>query len=508
MRRRGYRVIGPITRNALAFGGQLAARTAADYTGIRAIGSLGRAVLRNADLPLLAADTAYNIYSTTRGLNSGLRGQGHRRPTVSIPDSGMSGRRPPGSYFTPSTRSGRGSLRGTQRGGVFRIEDNPHGPVSGSNFKLYRKPSRLPRLVRSLTQPYTWTDHATLPTVTTDPGLQNYFSIPHLFYQQVIDFRNRLIQLRTGSELNGSTVSFGGQVRRERLGTYSNKMQFLNTTNHPMSITIMELACKRDLTPTMFWQSPAYQIGSGIWQWDGTPSGAFTQGYAAEHSVGQYTAGNAVIARPPTVSNQGYQYTARDYGANPLSVPLFRDYFKVKRSVTQMLQPNEIHIHNVNISPNMMLDNCKLRNYGTASGAAISPTALAGLTVYTFVIIRGIIAKSNDANQTTTSGGGVSLLQSVRLTGSVTTQVQKTRAAGQPFPFASSTSRINVLLGQGVRDTMLVDHAPMGPEAEPIDEPVVDELQLEEVEIPDPEDVHQAEGNPPLHGYVPPEPPP
>jgi hypothetical protein len=359
-----------------------------------------------------------------------------------------------------------------------------------------------------------WTDHVTQGTVETTPGLQNFFHIGHLTYNQIVNFRDRLIALRNNDY--NSIQSYGGQVLRERLGTYSNRMQFLNSTNHPVQMVIYELACKHDLYPSMTWRPPAFIPGTPLLGWDGTPTGAFNQGILAEHSASDYASGAAVVGVVPTVQNNNYQFTARDYGVSPMSSAVFRDYFKVKKKMVAVLQPNEIHNHSVSISPNMMLDNLKLRTAGAPIQpppanfpAQTCPSALSGQTVYTFVVFRGVVAKSSNANGTTTSGAGIDVLQTIKMSGSVITQIQRTRAAGNPFPFAVATQHINVVQGTAVRDVIMGDHAVSGPEfnEEGIGEPQVQEAVLDaSVELPDPEDIVSAP-NPPTTSYVPPAPP-
>ena len=273
---------------------------------------------------------------------------------------------------------------------------------------------------------------------------------------------------------------------------------------------VYELACKFDLYPSMTWRSPPFAPGGGFFDWDGTPEGAFNTGFLAEFNPSQYTGGAAVIGDVPTVDNSGFQFTARDYGSSPESTALFRDYFKVKKKMSAFLQPNEVHIHNVSIAPNMMLDNVKLRTVGAQKPeggplpSQVAPTALAGTTIYTFVVFRGVVAKSSVTNGTTTSGAGIDVLQTIKMSGSVITQIQRTRAAGNPFPFATATQHINVVQGTAVRDIIMGDHEPGGPALLEggIGEPQIQEPVFEDsIDLPVPETTTSAP-NPPTTSHV------
>jgi hypothetical protein len=349
-----------------------------------------------------------------------------------------------------ASRRRRVVVRSTRNSAVIRnLDRNPHAPVSFSRFKLYRKPSKVTRMVRNLTQPYTLTDHFN-DVITNQPGLQQTWQYSHLNYVELLQFRDRLRQLITHPATGSASI--GGMIARERFGTYNNNMQFLNSSNHPVKITLYEVCSKYDTYDPMQYTGPPAPQGVPLLTWRGDVTSAFQDGILHKESSSEYQAGLNVVGQVPSANNQGYQFTHRDYDCNLEGSALFRDYFRVKKKITKVLQPNETHIHNVNIKLNMMLDNVKMRNVaqnqpGGAPPVVQAPVSLANLTIFTFIVVRGLIAPSATGSTTTTTGGRLDILGTIKKTGSVIQQIQATRSALAVLPYASNTQYINPYSG-------------------------------------------------------------
>jgi hypothetical protein len=283
-------------------------------------------------------------------------------------------------------------------------------------------------------------------------------------------------------------------------------MQFLNTANHPVQLIVMDIAVKRDtFTPMTYLQPPGCPFSN--LQWSGTPESAFRDGYLHIQNYNSYGLGVGVVGTipgkgspPAPASNNNFQFTHRDYGAHPMQVPLFRDYYKIIRSTNVRLDINETHFHTVSLSPNMMMDNLAMRQM-LVSGSSQKINALPGLSVYTMCILRGYIAPAASGVTTTTSGGAVNVLQTLSCSGSIIHQVPFTLQKGNPFPYAVDTAHINAMTGMPVQDII------HGPDWEPERPPPGEDQERYEELPPDhilnpppdpaPEDVNELAPEPP-----------
>ena len=133
----------------------------------------------------------------------------------------------------------------------------------------------------------------------------------------------------------------------------------------------------------------------------------------------------------------GFTRQATLPGSRPTDSQLFKDFYKIKQHKSIILAPNGMHIHHVNIKTGRMFDVNQMASYSTIING------LAGYTMFTMGVLRGMPANGSEPVTGTTSGNPV--LRSVtseRYTYSYVYRNGTTFAYGQTLPVPASINQL------------------------------------------------------------------
>lgn len=134
-------------------------------------------------------------------------------------------------------------------------------------------------------------------------------------------------------------------------------------------------------------------------------------------------------------------------GASPFDSQLFKDYFKVAKRTKVMLSQGASHRHFIHLKPNKVILDSEVK---TQTGGTIG--ALAGLTMFTMVVVQGLPQTLGDgSNQATISGGELAVVQQQRYKYTWSQDISVTGTYNDNLATPATTSLINI--GSGAIDT-------------------------------------------------------
>lgn len=167
--------------------------------------------------------------------------------------------------------------------------------------------------------------------VEANAGLQNAESYWHYDSQPLSQMFN--------------TITAGNASKRLLLRSSNTNIQFSNCSNAVLYATIYDILCKREQAISSAYISP-----------EQTWSAAEIQ-----ESNGLYALGNTMV------------------GSIPTKFDLVNQFFKIEKVTTHLLQPGEVHNHQVRLFPNKMI----------SANRMLLACRYAGLTRCTMIVVRG-----------------------------------------------------------------------------------------------------------------------
>jgi len=222
------------------------------------------------------------------------------------------------------------------------------------------------------------------PTLTCDPGFQNYFNFSLLDY----NFLNALNATLPPSSVGGAIGQSTGPNRLV-VSNVQSEYVITNVTNATLEVEIYDCTVKKDVPSGLI-------LGTGGKNYNvtgGNPVEFLLQGVLASEGA------NTGVTPSPALF----------VGSVPQDSVFFKDYFKIEKQTSITMPLGSAHRHKINLGVNKLINEEIMNNNLTL--------AIKGLTYFTMIRIKGlpVIDASGAGDLSTTSSGAIACVQSQRV---------------------------------------------------------------------------------------------